>query len=153
MFEILAALPRELLDDLVGWIQDLVNWGLDLGRRLVQAIADGIRGAGSALAGALGDVVSNAAGNIPLIGGLVQDIIPFAEGGLVTGPTIGLLGEAGPEVVYPLSALDQMRPVVIHNHFTISDTLDSPETVGARVEEILTRRAAHKGGLDFVDAS
>lgn len=30
-------------------------------------------------------------------------IIPFATGGIVTGPTLGLLGEAGPEAVIPLN--------------------------------------------------
>jgi hypothetical protein len=29
----------------------------------------------------------------------------FAEGGIVTGPTVGLVGEAGPEVIFPLSDL------------------------------------------------
>ncbi|HJT20811.1 MAG TPA: hypothetical protein VJ746_10090 [Nitrospira sp.] len=32
----------------------------------------------------------------------------FASGGIVTGPTLGLVGEAGPEVIAPLSQLDSM---------------------------------------------
>ncbi|HEY7824030.1 MAG TPA: phage tail tape measure protein [Acidimicrobiia bacterium] len=32
----------------------------------------------------------------------------FAEGGLVMGPTLGVVGEAGPEVVVPLDRLDMM---------------------------------------------
>lgn len=31
----------------------------------------------------------------------------FAEGGVVTGPTYGLIGEAGPEAIFPLSKLNQ----------------------------------------------
>lgn len=31
----------------------------------------------------------------------------FATGGVVTGPTLGLIGEAGPEVVFPLDRLNQ----------------------------------------------
>lgn len=31
----------------------------------------------------------------------------FAEGGIVTGPTLGLVGEAGPEVIFPLTKLNQ----------------------------------------------
>jgi hypothetical protein len=34
-----------------------------------------------------------------------NQITPFAEGGIVTGPTMGLVGEAGPEVIFPLSKL------------------------------------------------
>lgn len=32
---------------------------------------------------------------------------PFATGGVVTGPTLGLVGEAGPEVIFPLDRLNQ----------------------------------------------
>lgn len=35
-------------------------------------------------------------------------LTPFAEGGLVTGPTAALIGEAGPEVVIPLDRFDSM---------------------------------------------
>ena len=31
----------------------------------------------------------------------------FAEGGIVTGPTVGLVGEAGPEVIFPLDKLNK----------------------------------------------
>lgn len=31
----------------------------------------------------------------------------FADGGLITGPTLGLVGEAGPEVVFPLSKINE----------------------------------------------
>ena len=32
----------------------------------------------------------------------------FAEGGIVTGPTVGLIGEAGPEAILPLNKLSQI---------------------------------------------
>lgn len=35
-------------------------------------------------------------------------LTPFAEGGLVTGPTAALIGEAGPEVVIPLDRFESM---------------------------------------------
>ncbi|WP_010137996.1 phage tail tape measure protein [Oceanicola sp. S124] len=44
------------------------------------------------------------------IGGLVQNVMPFAKGGVVSSPTYfpmtggtGLMGEAGPEAIMPLS--------------------------------------------------
>lgn len=37
---------------------------------------------------------------------------PFAEGGLVTGPTLGLVGEAGPEAILPLSSPTRTRDVL-----------------------------------------
>ena len=33
----------------------------------------------------------------------IKDILPFAKGGIVTSPTLGLVGEAGPEAVIPLN--------------------------------------------------
>ena len=35
-------------------------------------------------------------------------VTAFAEGGIVTGPTLGLVGEAGPEAIIPLDRLDGM---------------------------------------------
>jgi phage-related minor tail protein len=40
--------------------------------------------------------------------GTITDIVPHAEGGITTGPHIGLVGEAGPEAIMPLSKLGSM---------------------------------------------
>jgi len=39
--------------------------------------------------------------------GAVQNLLGLAEGGVVTGPTTALIGEAGPEAVIPLDKFDQ----------------------------------------------
>ena len=41
-----------------------------------------------------------------VLGG-VRGLIPFAKGGIVTGPTPALVGEAGPEAIIPLDKLQQ----------------------------------------------
>ena len=50
--------------------------------------------------------------DIPLIeldlASSISGVIPFAEGGIVTGPTNALIGEAGPEAVIPLNKLPSM---------------------------------------------
>ena len=56
----------------------------------------GIHGAWDRLGDAWRDTTSR-------IGGL----IPFASGGIVTGPTPALVGEAGPEAIIPLDKLNQ----------------------------------------------
>ncbi len=46
-----------------------------------------------------------------LVGGVLAafaSIPKFAKGGIVTGPTIGLVGEAGAEAIIPLNKLDGM---------------------------------------------
>jgi hypothetical protein len=34
--------------------------------------------------------------------------MPFAEGGIVMGPMVGLVGEAGPEAIIPLDRMGKM---------------------------------------------
>lgn len=48
------------------------------------------------------------------IGNAIRNIIPFAEGGVVTKPTIGLVGEAGPEAIVPLNKAAGIGGVTIN---------------------------------------
>ena len=52
---------------------------------------------------------------------------PFAEGGLVLGPTLGLVGEAGPELIVPLDRAEQF----VGGQMTVNVTVTSadPEAV------------------------
>lgn len=40
--------------------------------------------------------------------------IPFADGGIVTSPTLGLVGEAGPEAIIPLSKMGSMGGITVN---------------------------------------
>lgn len=42
-------------------------------------------------------------------GGALGAAVPFASGGIVTRPTMGLVGEAGPEAVIPLNRYNNLR--------------------------------------------
>lgn len=44
---------------------------------------------------------------VPGFGGKGWSMPKFAKGGIATGPTVGMFGEAGPEAVLPLSYLDR----------------------------------------------
>jgi hypothetical protein len=70
--------------------------------------------------GALGKIpgVSSIAG---AVGGLVGKIPGLAEGGIVTGPTLAMVGEAGPEAVIPLSRMGQMGNVTININANVAD--------------------------------
>lgn len=67
------------------------------------------------LLGDVGDIVGDifdTAGD--LLGGAVDvvfDILPFQHGGIVTQPTVGLIGEAGPEAVIPLDRLNEFAGI------------------------------------------
>jgi hypothetical protein len=68
-----------------------------------------------------------------------SNILPgFAEGGIVTGPTIGLIGEAGPEAIIPLKNLKQSSEVNVHVYL---DGKELTDNVGRRlVREIRSSR-------------
>lgn len=57
--------------------------------------------------------INPAAGAAKGIGGILGSIIggvtPFATGGIVTGPTLGLVGEAGNEAILPLDRFQAMQ--------------------------------------------
>ena len=78
----------------------------DFGKALI-AIGTGVLVAKKSLA--TNPAAAIAAGFVLTIAGAaLQAAIPkFAEGGIITGPTIGMIGEAGPEVVFPLSDLQK----------------------------------------------
>ena len=59
-------------------------------------------------------------------------LIPFAKGGLVTGPTNALIGEAGPEVVIPLDRFESMMGLsqggpAVNYYAAPNQSLDSEE--------------------------
>lgn len=68
-----------------------------------------------ALKSSLGTLFTNPAAGIfegiaaVALGEIVKNVgaHAFATGGIVTGPTLGLVGEAGPEVIFPLSQLNR----------------------------------------------
>jgi TP901 family phage tail tape measure protein len=49
---------------------------------------------------------------IKQISSAVVDALPFAAGGIVTSPTISLVGEAGPEMILPLNDLVRSREII-----------------------------------------
>jgi hypothetical protein len=52
--------------------------------------------------------VAMGVGAVATIVATLMSMPKFAEGGVVTGPTIGLVGEAGPEAIIPLAKLEKM---------------------------------------------
>jgi phage-related protein len=103
----LANAVASIFEILIAPFRNVVSGMFNIGRDIVSGIVEGIKSA----AGAIGSAIMGAIPGGGLIGGAVgkiKGILPFADGGLVTGPTIGLIGEAGPEVVIPLDRLERM---------------------------------------------
>ena len=76
-------------------------------RGIVNGVLNGIGGAVGSVVNAINSIIRGANNalaklKLPLIPLLpTPDIPQFAKGGMVTGPTLGLVGEAGPEYIVP----------------------------------------------------
>jgi len=64
---------------------------------------------------------------------------PFAEGGIVTSPTLALIGEAGPEAVIPLDKLKGRSASNVTNHFsvTIAGSVYGIDDLERKMEQIV----------------
>ncbi|MFJ4960270.1 hypothetical protein [Streptomyces sp. NPDC088739] len=71
---------------------------------LINNIVGLFRNLGSRIVGALGNIGSQIVSKIKEgLPDAVRGVLPFANGGIVTGPTRALIGEAGREVVIPMT--------------------------------------------------
>lgn len=101
----LGAAVANIFEILIAPFRNVVAAMFNLGRDIVGGIVDGIK----SVAGSIGSAITSAIPGAGTVKGLIGKVLPFAEGGLVTQPTLGLVGEAGPEVVIPLDRLSEMR--------------------------------------------
>jgi len=120
----------------------------------------------------LGGIFGSLFGGGPSFSGIaaatMPDIIPFAKDGIVTKPTIAMIGETGEkEAVIPLSRLNDMTPrrgngepleitITMHNHASgtpNNDQLDMMQTNLAKVVDRSVQAAMIKqkrpGGLMY----
>ena len=115
-------LGENLLDGIVDFVKNLPGdlWDafqatfrklVDIGKEMVKKIVEGIKATpaaiGEAIRGQVGSVVTDPTRGT--LGSLLGIRIPFmAAGGIVTGPTLAMIGEAGPEAIVPLDRLGGM---------------------------------------------
>jgi hypothetical protein len=75
---------------------------------------------------------------VPILGGKSWTIPEMATGGIVTRPTIALIGEAGPEAVIPLSQMSSMStaaaPVII-NVYALNATAETGRMIAESLRE------------------
>jgi hypothetical protein len=95
-------------DGLKALLSQLVELGKEIVRKIVEGISSVASQIGSTILGAIPGAkqIAGAAGKV---GNVISKVWPFAEGGVVTGPTLGLVGEAGPEAIIPLDRWREMR--------------------------------------------
>ena len=84
-------------EDALNYVEGLFTSWYNTIMKYVNDIINAIK----SIAGGIGGAISGAVGGVASIGAKL-----FAEGGIVTQPTLGIIGEAGPEAVIPLSAFN-----------------------------------------------
>jgi hypothetical protein len=78
---------------------------------------------------------------------LIDRVFPFANGGIVTKPTLGLVGEAGPEAIIPLSKMGSMGGTTVN--VTINGAVD-PVSTARQIRQILEQDQRRLGRLAAV---
>lgn len=86
----------------------VVGTVVDMGK----SVAGAIGGAVSSVVEGVGSVASSVGGAISSGVSAIGSFFGLAEGGIVTRPTVALIGEAGPEAVVPLGRRTSPLPVV-----------------------------------------
>jgi TP901 family phage tail tape measure protein len=136
------ALPKKLLDAGIQIASALLEMGVDFGKKIIDGIVEGLRRAGGAIKDFImtlipdvGDIVDSVVGGAKSLGKKALGVIGFADGGIVTKPTLGLVGEAGPEAIIPLSKAGAMGTVV---NINVNTGVGDPVAIGDEVVEVLT---------------
>ena len=119
-------------------IRTVVRAWVDVVKGYIDVIYDAFKtvfnGVASIWNNTIGKLSFKVPGWVPGIGGKgfdVPDIPMLAEGGIVTGPTIAMIGEAGPEAVIPLSKAGSMGG----NTINITVTSADPNAVVAALQQ------------------
>lgn len=86
--------------EIVGFMEQLPGDFLNLGEQMVNALLSAFSSVGSDIAHLVGGALHSLPG-----GGAIAHLLGLAKGGIVTRPTLAVVGESGPEAVIPLDAV------------------------------------------------
>lgn len=119
---------REIVDKMFSFIKVAVGASVDLIKGYLNTVMDFYKGIFNGIArawnGTIGKLSFSVPDWVPGIGGKgfdVPDIPMLAEGGIVTGPTLAMIGENGPEAVVPLSRMNGMGTINVTVNATVAD--------------------------------
>jgi len=144
--DVFADLPGDLFNAAAGGISLLASLGKQFGKALVNGLIEMWNKADLKMPRV--DVPDW----VPGIGGkgfggfdIFPDISPLAAGGLVTAPTLALVGEAGPELVIPLDRAGGVGSTIINVHVT--------GVSGEEVVQAIRRETQRRGAAVFPSVS
>lgn len=125
---------KEGFDAVVDFLSDKILFVIDLIERIPKAIRNAAAVLlSSPFGGGFGQGLIGTASRV--IGG----VLPFADGGIVTGPTLGLVGEAGPEAVIPLNQANGLGGITINIQGGTFLSENAAEDFGDMLVDVLKR--------------
>lgn len=137
-----ADLGAGLIDSLVGALKNLGSFSLDVGKSFANGIIGFVNGQ---VIDRINDMLEftidpPGPGSVTLNPPDLPHIPQLARGGIVTGPTLALIGEAGPEAVVPLDRMGTGQVVV-----NVNGALD-PVAVATQIRKLLNDDARRRTG-------
>lgn len=127
---------KDLFMALWNGIVDVFNAGIE---RIKNAIAS-IQSAYNSVVSAVSAPIKGAVSAVKSV------VTKFADGGIVSGPTLGLVGEAGPEAIIPLSKLGQGGGLTINLNGDFYTTTEVAEEFGNELARII-KNQINLGGI------
>ena len=117
ILDLILAIPEQIAEFISGIAEDILTIGKRVGGWIIDGLISAVKAAAGAVLQAVksiipdvGSLVSGVAGSI---GGAIKGLIPgLASGGIVTRPTLAVVGEAGPEAVIPLNQAGGMGTTI-----------------------------------------
>ena len=110
--KLIQAMPDQIIEFLSGIATDILNVGKSIGGWIISGIIAAVQAAASAIANAVRSVIPDVGGMVSGAVGKVGGFLGIgAHGGIVTQPTLAVIGESGPEAVIPLSRTPGSSPL------------------------------------------
>ena len=146
---------KKIVDAIGEALKDAFTGTVDAVKTVVNAYIGIYKGLFNAIAKAWNNTIGKLSFKIPSwvpgIGGKgfdVPNIPELAKGGIVTGPTLAMIGEAGPEAVIPLNQANGMGNVTVHVNAGLVST---PQQVGQEIIQAILK-AQRANGVVFAAA-
>ena len=120
---------RTIVDAVFGGLRFFVSNAVENFKDMLTVVKAVFNGIATAWNNTVGKLKFTVPGWVPGIGGKgfdMPDIPMLANGGIVTGPTLAMIGEAGPEAVIPLNRMGSMGG---GNNVTINVNGGDPQAV------------------------
>jgi len=110
--KLIQAIPDQIIEFMSGIATDILNVGKDIGGWIIDGLIAAVKAAAGAIAAAVRSVIPDVGGMVSGAVGKVGGFLGFgATGGIVTQPTLAVIGESGPEAVVPLSRTPGSSPL------------------------------------------